>query len=828
MKVPLNRNDMLTIQKPGRYIGGELNIPDKDFENSSVRVVAAYPDVYEIGMSNHGLRIIYDRINQMKKASCERVYSPWTDFSQYLEENDIPLFSLETRTPVQEFDLLGISIQYELLFTNFLHMLTLSKIPLLSSERGDEYPIVLLGGPGVSNPAPFARFADAIFAGEVELRLESIISTLSSSKEEGLSKFETLKILSGIPGVYVPGITTEPVQRQIHGDFSKDVGLTRYLVPTIDIVQNKLVVEIMRGCPNKCRFCQAGIMYKPARERPVGCILDAVDYGLSQMGVSEVTLSSLSSADYSCVLQLAEEFNKRFKERNISFSFPSLRVESFPEDLLDTISSVRKSGLTFAVETGSIEGQKAINKPVLLDTLLSIIGYAVSRGWRLFKFYFMIGLPDQIDEKETIIEFLEKVRSYHRGIQINCNLAVFIPKPHTPYEKAAQMPLEKSIGIINEIREHFRRGKVKIKAHDPYTSHLEGLISRGDSKTGELVLDAYRAGARFCGWNEHFNYNFYSRFFEKYNIQDEVTLGERPVDQIEPWSVIDPGVEQSFFDKERENSMYGVINNSCTTTCDNECHICANMASQKRNLDQRESINIPEIPKIPATIDVTSRGYLVRFAKRNDISLIGHKDMIHTFERMLYRSRLPVQFSEGFNPRPKMQFSPPLPLGMESESELGTFKLHGTYEPVELLKYLSNFTHPDIPLLELAPLPADMKKFSLMELQQSADYTITFNQVDHETIKQAVELYNKTGLEYSFERKGKEINGRFEQYLDIVEVTGSNILIAVTKIVPSPRLDHFCKLLLPGVTYSAKRTAQYTKTEQGKMDLFKFLAARLD
>ena len=373
---------LVEFEKPGRYIGNEIGIPNKNFLESQVRFVISYPDIYEIGMSNNGIKILYDIINRQNNASCERVFSPWLDFSNFLNEKQIPLFSLETKSPIKNFDFFGISIQYELLFSNFLNLLKLSQIDLRRTNRVESDPIVMIGGPAVTNPRPYFPFADLIIIGEAEELIVELINQYTQLKNEGLSRNEIIQSLSSIDGVLSPEFSTNKVQRRIYKGFSEDLGPDTFLIPTIDIIQNKLVLEIMRGCPNKCLFCQEGVTYKPVREKNTATIMKSLERGIKATGANEVTLASLSSGDYTYINALLDYCNNYIHEKSVSIALPSLKVESFDIELLEKLSIIRKSGLTFAIETADYEDQLRINKVVSFEKIKSIINYAVKNGWK--------------------------------------------------------------------------------------------------------------------------------------------------------------------------------------------------------------------------------------------------------------------------------------------------------------------------------------------------------------------------------------------------------------------------------------------------------------
>ena len=562
----LIEKNLINFQKPGRYIGSETGIPNKDFKNSFVKFAICYPDVYEVGMSNNGIKIIYDIINKVEYASCERVFAPWLDFEKFLRDNDLQLYSLESYTPIYQFDFLGFTIQYELLFTNILNVLSLSNIPILKEERDDNCPIVIAGGPVTANPVPFYPFIDLFFIGESEDKLPIFLERYKTLKESGLKREDIIRELLAIDGFYSPKYS-KGVKRAVYTNFNNSSGPDIYLSPVIDVIQNKVVVEIMRGCPNKCRFCQAGVIYKPFREKSISNIFKNIEKGLKAIGTSEVTLSSLSSGDYSRIIELTDYFNHRYKEKKVSFSLPSIKVESFDCELLEKISSVRKSGLTFAIESGSIDGQKSINKPVLLDKVITIAEYASKNGWNLMKFYFMVGLPHIKDEKETIINFIETILKIDKKLNLNINIATFVPKPHTPYQNERQLPLAESMDILREIKEHFKKSRARVKYHNPHTSYIEGFVTRGDEEVGLAVYEVYKRGGRFDGWEECFNFELYKEIFEKSGITYEKYLAEKSPNSKFVWDCIDVGITKDYLVTENDKSKDSLLTDNCKDQC---------------------------------------------------------------------------------------------------------------------------------------------------------------------------------------------------------------------------------------------------------------------
>ncbi len=784
----LLESELITINKPARYIGNELGIPDKDFINSPVRFLISYPDVYEVGMCNQGIKIIYDIINQLDFASCERVFSPWVDFEELLRKKNIPIFSLETQTPINKFDIIGFSIQYELLFTNFLNLLDLGKIEIFSKNRQNDSPIIICGGPAIVNPKPYTPFVDLFFIGEAEESLEKIINKYYSLKKENVNRDKIIEELSEFNGVYSPKYSKNIIKRQIYNNFTNNKGLTSYLIPNIDIIQNKLVIEIMRGCPNKCRFCQAGIIYKPYREKNINNIIDEVEDGITSLGVNEVTFSSLSSGDFSRITELSDFFNQKYKDRKISFSLPSLRVESFDIDLIEKISLIRKSGLTFAIESGSINGQCAINKIVMKDKIIKIIEYALKHGWKSIKLYFMIGLPDQEKEVENITDFVDEILTISKKLYISLNIATFVPKPHTPYQYKKQLPLDDSIKIYQYFDSKYKKTRVKIKKHNPYMSYIEGFIARGDEKVGQAIYSAYQSGAKFDGWDDHFKFDIYKNIFSEKNITYDNYLNKKNINCILPWNNIDIGLNKEYLIKEINKSKKKEITKSCKEECEKDCNICSNTLSKKNNnkIDliylNNNIINDNENDQITR--------YFLEFSKNGMLKYIGHIDLLKYFEKLFIRNGIDLLSTQGFNPKPKLQFSSALSLGVESTCELLEFYTKKLYKPDELLMILKNNEHKNIPINKLKIINSK-EKYSLMDKIEFTEYQLQFDPSGFNNIKSIIDTFNKSNPEYIIIKKGKTYTGFYKDFIEIYELTESKFFIRIKSKSSTPNII-FC------------------------------------
>lgn len=811
--------ELIHFQKPARYIGNESAIPKKDFIKSKVRFVISYPDIYEIGMSNLGIKIIYDRINKLDFASCERVFSPWIDFENYLRKNRIPLFSLESKSPLKKFDFIGISMQYELLFTNFLNLLELSHIELFSDKRKENDPIIICGGPSVVNPAPYSLFSDLFFIGEAEDVIESFLSRYNSIKNK-YKRNEIIEDLSSIPGIYSPKYSKKKVKSQTYINFSNNFENTTQIIPNINIIQDKLVVEIMRGCPNKCRFCQAGVIYKPCREKRIEIILEEITSGLKQLGTNEVTLSSLSSGDYSKIILLTDLFTKLFDHKNISFSLPSIRVESFDKELLKKISSVRKSGLTFAIETGSKDGQLSINKKIDIKKILDVISYAAQHGWRLIKLYFMIGLPGIKNEAGEITAFVDGILSINKNININLNIAAFVPKPHTPFQYEKQLSLEESLRIIHYIQYYYKKSRVHIKKHDPYSSYIEGFIARGDKKTGLAIYDAFKEGAKFDGWKECFKYDIYEKAFKKNKITYKKYLSKKNQKTALPWDKIDVGLSKKYLSKELKNSKNKIMTESCNKKCEKDCDICID---EIKNIKKYK----PDLIKINKIIDENKDEknkqeiirYFLEFSKKGLLRFIGHIDTIKYFERLFQISGISLVFTEGFNPHARLQFSSALPLGIESNCEILEFFTSYNYNIEELLETITKYRHIDMPINKIRKI-GFIEKISLYDKTHSTNYSLNFNPEDYKKIKTIYNDFKKKNFKYALNKKDKLLEGNYQDFIEFVNLKNDKIIIDVKNLQNMPNILYSVNDIFKDIYIQIKKEKIYTIKCKKIIELF--------
>lgn len=589
---------LLSVEKPSRYTGGEVNMTRKNLENIKNRFCMCFPDIYEVGMSHLGLRIIYHVINQREDSYCERAFAPWIDMEKVMRENNIPLFSLETRENLKNFDFLGFTLQYEMSYTNILNMMDLSGIPVRAEDRDESYPLIVCGGPCAYNPEPLALIADFFLLGEGEEILNEILDVYTNSKENGKSKFEYLEEISKIKGVYVPSFydvtynqdgtikemipkkDTYPkkITKRIMKNFDETVYPEKMIVPLTEIVHDRAIIETFRGCTRGCRFCQAGMIYRPVRERKTDTLIKMVDTLIKETGYDEVSLSSLSICDYSDIKTLVMKLAEKYKDEKVGISLPSLRIDSFSVDLINEIQKVRKTGLTFAPEAGTQRMRDIINKGVTENDLIESVTSAFELGWGTIKLYFMIGLPfETMEDVEGISDLATKVVDAYYSIPkekrkkkltVTVSTSSLVPKPFTPFQWVSQDNRESLVEKQKHLKSIMKNRHINYDWHDSPVSFLEGVIARGDRNVSEAIIKAFELGCKFDGWTDCFDYNKWMEAFKLTNIDPHFYANrERSLDEVLPWDFIDIGVTKNYLIKEFEKAKEASLTNDCRLGC---------------------------------------------------------------------------------------------------------------------------------------------------------------------------------------------------------------------------------------------------------------------
>ncbi|MDR1326041.1 MAG: TIGR03936 family radical SAM-associated protein [Treponema sp.] len=711
---------LLTVEKPNRYVGGEYGRLAR--RNATLRTLIAFPDLYEIGMSNQALKILYNQLNTIDGASCDRAFAPAPDFERLLRERRLPLYGLDTGISLRDLDLLFFTFGYELGITNVLTMLDLAAIPLHTSERGDGDPIVLMGGPCVSNPLPYQDFIDAFWIGEAEAGFFEMVTALLAMKTVGASRGDLLAYITTHPSIWTRGKAR--ARRAIDPMFTERANdAAIFPIPNMRVIQHHGAVEIMRGCPNGCRFCHAGYWYRPMRQKSIDAIRREVAAFVRRGGYREICLSSLSSGDYRGIEALIDRLNSEYGHEHVSFQLPSLRVSTFSLPLLAKLAEVRKSGLTFAVETPVDAWQLAINKQVSLDNVTAILKEARKQGWRGAKFYFMVGLPlpsiDQITEEAAIVSFILELAK-RTGMHFSVNVGTFIPKPHTPYQWAAQIDEAAARIKLEYIRYELKSRGHKVGIQDPFVSTLEGIISRGDERAGALIETAYRRGCRLDAWNEYIQKNVWHDIFAEHEALTRAFLSERPSNAPLPWNMIDSGILPDFMQEERKESLAHESTPPCMEQCTHFCGICTNDTQTVENIVPHDDSLVdvvpsttPDSPSSPATYRL-----LFTFTKTKSAIFQPHLALIELFSMSMTRAAVPVFYSQGFNPLPKLEIAAPLSIGVSAAAEIAAIETLGFYDAVSFLEAMNRALPEGIRIVEAinVSIPFGVKKHSLSSL----------------------------------------------------------------------------------------------------------------
>ncbi len=813
------------VLRPGRYTGNEINVIKKDWQSADIRFALAFPDVYEIGMSNLGLGILYHILNKEEGVLAERVFSPWVDMEERMRELAIPLFSLESRNPIREFDVLGITYQYELQLTNLVNLLDLAEIPLQSNQRTDSDPLVIIGGPCAYNPEPIADLVDCVVIGDGEEVVLEIVTVLRKCKSESLSREDTLLELARCEGIYIPQFYTPEYDengsflqiRKIKSEAPDSIRartldqlkLENYpmkpLVPAIEVTHDRLSLEIMRGCTRGCRFCNAGMIYRPVRERSVDDLMEQVRQSLDNTGFDEISLVSLSTSDYSCLLPLMSRLKEDAIKKKVSVSFPSLRAETFTESMADFASGIRKSGLTFAPEAGTQRLRDVINKNNTEEDLLNAVSIAFKYGWQRVKLYFMIGLPTEtMTDIEGIVDLIKKVVSISKKSgrkEIIVSLSPFSPKTHTPFQWDAQDSSESLAEKSKYLKNALSLPQVKVTWREPEVSLLEAVFGLGDRRLTDVILHAWKNGARFDGWTDQFRFELWQDAFQTNKIDMTSYVTSKSIDQVLPWEHLHKGITPQFLKCEHDRALSEETIGDCRIENCNGCGMdrftsCREQKIAKPEFKSGTSVRgqFGRRSKRKADPAVIHQKFRILYAKQTPAQYTSHLDTMRIFIRAFRRAGLQLAYSQGFHAHPKLASGPPLGLGFTSQAEYLDVEMDGAGSD-HFIQKLNDQLPLGMRILEVKPFIGKIK--SLNSIINTAVYQISFSG--------NIDLFQQKIYEYLastahiVQRKDKEVDVR--SFVKTIEIKGGFIRI-VCALTPkgTVRIEEILNFLSPGNT----------------------------
>jgi radical SAM family uncharacterized protein/radical SAM-linked protein len=718
----------LAVEKPSRYTGGEVNAVRKEGGACRLRFALAFPDAYEVGMSHLGLQILYAILNALPEVRCERCYAPWPDMEAQLRRRSLPLCSLESQRPLSAFDIVGFSLQYELSYTNVLMMLELGGIPLHRHERTESDPLIIAGGPSAFNPAPMSAFIDAFVIGEGEEAVGEIAAAVMAVRSRGGRRREQIEALAGINGLYVPAVHagSERIRKRVITDLDAWRLPCSPIVPLMKTIHDRVTLEIARGCTRGCRFCQAGMVWRPVRERTPAVLEEMAEAMLRATGHDEISLLSLSSGDYTLIEPLLTALMDRYYARRVALALPSLRAETLTPKLIEGIRRVRKTSFTLAPEAGTQRLRDIINKGNTEEELLATTERVFTAGWKAVKLYFMLGLPGEREEDlEGIAEMAHKaLRTAKNRGQVTVSLSTFVPKPHTPFQWQRQIGIEETAARQEFFRQRLKNRSISVKWHDARMSLLEGILSRGGEETGALIETAFRLGCRFDGWSDRFRFEIWEEALRRTGIDPIASLRERPPAEPFPWDKIDAGVSREFLLAEAGKAQKGEPTPDCRTGACSRCGACDH--------DTVRVITAPADSPVGTALspppawgegDRMEKTFRLRFTKRGPARFLSHMELSSALTRAMLLGGVSFVYSQGFHPHPKISFAGATAVGMESAGEFADIRIQDPREELACLAVRINAALPSGMMIQaMREIPP--RAFSLAELVIGFDYDL--------------------------------------------------------------------------------------------------------